>query len=478
VFLKTTAKNPPATPDIGRPTRIDARTFGIDIAHLERTLASLGRVDRIEDLGKNGPLSASNGADSLFNCLFGRDSIRMAMDLQQRFPAVARSTILALAEHQGVTTNARSEEEPGRIIHEHRAPTDALYEELTKTWSFPYYGAVDSTPNFINLIATYVREHGPAILDERFVDRAGKEATIRDAVARATQWILGRMDGPGDGYLVDYVYVRRMTPESIPNQVWEDSGDSYYDERGVLADPTRPYAPVAVQAYAYDALLAAADLLDERTGQVAAGALRERAKELRKSVLQDFWQPDMQFFAQALAYDAPGKKGRPFRVATSSPGHLLESGMLYGKDVVRVGGKRIRLAHMRNMLVRRLMQEDMLGAEGIRTKSTTAPRFRAGSYHNGSVWPMDNAVIAHGLRRHGYVQQAREIEDRILRACGTIGGYPEFFRGDIDGEIRVNTEIVDALVDGRPNRLEQPPQAEQGWTATAIWSILARRGLV
>src|SRR3954447_477463 len=118
----------------------------IDVMMLRRTLCQLGQVERLEDLGQAGPLLASAGADSLFHCLFGRDAIRMAFDLLDDFPAVAEATLLALARLQGVRVNTRAEEEPGRILHEDRPPDDALLPGLELVWSFPYYGAVDSTP--------------------------------------------------------------------------------------------------------------------------------------------------------------------------------------------------------------------------------------------------------------------------------------------------------------------------------------------
>jgi glycogen debranching enzyme len=99
-------------------------------------------------------------------------------------------------------------------------------------------------------------------------------------------------------------------------------------------------------------------------------------------------------------------------------------------------------------------------------------------YHNGSTWPMDTGVIADGLRRHGAAAQADDLEDRILRGCADGGGFPEFLRGETDGSIGVNLTIVDRLVDGVLNRLEQPPQANQGWTATRVWRILRRRSKV
>ena len=121
------------------------------------------------------------------------------------------------------------------------------------------------------------------------------------------------------------------------------------------------------------------------------------------------------------------------------------------------------------------MQPDLLAGAGVRTKSTTARRFRAGSYHNGSTWPWDTGVIADGLRRHDFVAQADDLETRIVSACAQVGGFPEFFRGDEGDHPSVNVRTIDEIVDGVPNRLEQPPQARQGWTATRVWRILRSR---
>ena len=420
-----------------------AASATVDRPALEHVLCEIGRVDRLEDLGANGPLLASAGTDSLFNCLFGRDSIRMAMDLLDDFPAVARATLIELARLQGTRDNARAEEEPGRILHEQRSPGDPHFARLSAVWDFPYYGSVDSTPQWINLLANYC---------ERVASRRILESTpLLENLRAAVDWILRRLDDPRGG---GYVWVQRSNPQGIRNQVWEDSRDSHFHEDGTLFDERHAYAPVAVQGYAYDALLSAADLLDWPF-------LKRRAAELRARTLAEFWQPDLGTFAQALTFDVAGQS-RPARVVASSPGHLLASRLLDGPDA----------ASIREQLAARLRQPDLLAAVGVRTKSTASPRFRAGSYHNGSVWPMDTGVIADGLRRHGYEAHAADLEHRVLRSCSYVGGFPEFFRGD-DADIpSVNVETVNAIVDGVPNRLEQPPQANQGWTVTRVWRIV------
>jgi len=184
-------------------------------------------------------------------------------------------------------------------------------------------------------------------------------------------------------------------------------------------------------------------------------------------MLAQFWQPDLGTFASAVTVEVDGAQ-RPARVVASSAGHLLASRLLDGLDADR----------LRERLIARLREPDLLAAAGVRTRSTGAARFRPGSYHNGSVWPMDTGVIADGLRRHGHAGQAANLEQRVLDACVAVGGFPEFFRGDTDDQLAVNVHTVDAIVDGLPNRLEQPPQAIQGWTVTRVWRILRHRGIV
>ena len=460
-------------------------TTGIDVPTLQRALCAIGQVEHLDQLGQHGPPLASAGTASLFHCLFGRDSLRMSLDLLPDFPRVAEATLLELARLQGRNHDPRAEEEPGRIIHEHRLPGDPLLPELERFWTFPYYGAVDSTPQWVNLLLAYTARCGDDIIGVTLTDRDGHARTVADALQAALGWIIRRLDDSAGG---GYLWVRRALPEGIPNQVWEDSADSYYHADGTIFDFTRPYAPVAVQGYAYDALLGAAELAERLPALaerplLAPSLLRARAADLRARFLREFWQSDLGTFALALTFDADTQHpadardplmpeqpapGRPARVIASSPGHLLASQLLDGDDV----------APLRAQLIRRLFADDMLAGAGIRTRWTGSPRFRAGSYHNGSTWPVDTGIIADGLRRHGAHQQADDLEARILAGCALVGGFPEFFRGDPNGSIAVNTATLDELVDGLPNRLEQPPQTDQGWTITRVWSILRRRGVV
>ena len=442
----------------------------INVPDLVRTLCELGGVEHLEDLGARGPLMASAGTDSLFHALFGRDSLRMAMDLLGDFPRVSRATLLVLASLQGVSTSRRSEEEPGRILHEHREADDRHAIRLRKHWDFPYYGAINSTVQWINLLTSYVRLYDAEILDEILTDRLGRRIRIRNSLLAAVGWLARRLDDPEGG---GYLWAKRLSPDSNRSQVWEDSSNAFHKADGSLLDPLRPFAPVCVQGDAYDALMNAADLVTSAgfiggtDDTVSVDRLRERAARLQQQVLANFWQPDLRTFAHALVLEGNGS-ATPVQIAASGPGHLLATGLLDGPGA----------GQMPTLLVARLGEPDLLAAAGIRTKATGDPLFAPGSYHNGSVWPMDTGVIADGFRRHGFTDRADDLETRLLRACATVGGFPEFFRGDVDDGLRVNTRDVPYVRDGEVHFREQRPQPQQGWTATRIWQILRRRGAV
>jgi glycogen debranching enzyme len=440
---------------------------------LPEMLCSLGGVDKLSDLGIR-PLVASAGKESLFNTLFGRDSIRMAVDLIDSYPKVAKATIIELAKLQGVKVNPKAEEEPGRIIHEFRSPEELEkmleFEPNIKNWDFPYYGSVDATPTFVSLVGEYVKRHGPAILDEKFPFHGG-ERTVREAVEAAVGWVQGRLDDPRAG---GFLWVQRANPKGIQNQILEDSFDSVYYADGKLHPTTLPYAPVAEQGYAYKALMDAAKM-----GIGDSAKLEARAQKLKTDFVNAFWQEDLGTFAQAVGFDETGH-GTPMRTIASSPGQLLMSGILDDLD------------DQRTKMVNRLFQPDMLGGAGIRTKSTTAARFIEGGYHNGTVWPTISLEIADGLRRSAEVALKRgnlgdaqdltaraiDLEDRAIRAMAKFPFFPEFLRGGVDGKIDVNKEVIRKIDrDGHLNTLEQPPQP-QGWTTTAMEKVLRRRGLL
>jgi glycogen debranching enzyme len=377
----------------------------------------------------------------------------MALDLLDDFPAVSAATIVALTSLQGVCSSARSEEEPGRILHE--AQCDPAHRN--PDWDYPYYGTIDATPLYIKLIGDHVRRHGPRILDRRIQHRTGDWIDVRVGLERALAWLLARLSRFG------YLYMSRAQPAGIVNQVWPDSYDAFYFEDGSIFDLDLPRAPVCVQGYAYDALLDGAELT---RAPMRAEHLRAAAARLRGEVLGQFWRPDLRMFSLALAHDRSGV--RPSLVGASDAGHLLASHLLDGPDT----------ALHREVLRDRLFSPEILAAAGLRLRATSSPRFHPGAYHNGSVWPMDTGSIAEGLRRHGYDAEADELEERILRACAHVGYLAEFFRGDPGERVRVNVRVVKGYADGVYRTVEQPPQRTQGWTASRVWRIMRRRGQI
>jgi glycogen debranching enzyme len=324
---------------------------------------------------------------------------------------------------------------------------------------YPYYGSVDATPLYVKLVDAHVQRYGSEILSEKVQDRAGRTITIGASVERACLWLERRLAAFG------LLYVKRRNRYGLANQVWPDSDAAFFFEDGRLFDPEVPYAPACVQGHAYDALLIGAQLTsDARSAQ----RWRASARRLRQEVLKRLWQPRMRTFALALVYESGGAHPRPARVVASDAGHLLDGRVLEGDDA---------RSH-RETLCQRLMAPDMLSSCGIRTKSVGSARFNPGSYHNGSVWPVDTSRIASGLRRHGYTAEANTLEERILNGCAQAKSMVEFFRGDTDRVIRVTAEAVAADVLGECRIVEPTPQPNQGWTASCVWRIMRHRKLI
>lgn len=462
----------------------------VNVQHFPRTTshAVISGIEGLErlanattrlNIGLYGPVFASRGSDNerdrnfhRYEAIFGRDSLRVALDLIDKFPKLARSTLLALAQLQGFIQNNASEEEPGRIVHEVRDPvTDPIAQDLMRQygWQWPYYGSVDSTPEFVRLIAAYCqRTHeGAAILRAEYVGRDGRVHDLAYALAQAMHWIIARLDANPEGLLE----FKRRNPRGIENQVWKDSWDSYFHADGKIASHRRGIASVEVQRVAYDALLDAAAIYEQHLNKAPEAAeLRERAERLRRMILDFFWTDDKGgYFVLGTDRDMHGKL-RKLEVRTSNMGHLLHSRLLAGDDPGVVA--------KREAVIAQLFSKEMLCLNGIRTLAGDEVRFRPGAYHNGSCWGWDNYVIAQGLAAHGYVALTDYLEQVIIDDVEYAREYVEFMRGDSDQDYRINTMIVDVWdsKNQHMNRLEQPPQVMQAWTVAAVLAIkLARR---
>lgn len=452
--------------------------------HLERDHipSSLEQMKRLtnatidKEIGLFGPSKAATSFDQeapehlkLYETLFGRDSLRVAIDLISNYPELARTTILELARLQGVRDNVSNEEELGRIVHEARSPDDPIAKRLSaeRGWEWPYYGSVDATVEFIRTLTAYCQlsEENRAFLAEQYIDRIGESRTISHALEMALGWIERRLNSNPEG-LLEY-----NTPlaRGIENQVWKDSWDAYHHADGTIANHQQGIASIEVQVSTYDALIDAAELFEDILDEPArASGLRDRAETLKAIIFKEFWTDEKGgYFVLGTDRDDDGKL-RQLKIRTSNMGHTLNSRLLKGSDP--------SIVHMREQTVRHLFSPEMLNVSGIRTLATDEYRFRPEAYHNGSVWVWDTHHIAKGLRRLGYAQEANELDRRILSSVNETRMFPEYLRGDDSDKAAVNEKTIILWDDRnqRENVVEQPPQEVQAWTVAAILATKKR----
>ncbi len=349
-----------------------------------------------------GSLLVSDGGDRYFAAgtpwfltLFGRDSLWSASMGLPLGVDVAGETLRLLARTQGVRHDPITEEAPGKILHEIRHGTQVDRGDLPPR----YYGTIDATPLFVVLLERAWRWG----LDEALV------ADLLPHAERALEWM--RDDGirEGDGFL-RYVAIgdRRLA-----NQGWKDSGDAISFADGRLAEP--PIALCEVQGYAYQAARAGAALFDafDRPG---GHDWIDWAERLRTRFRRDFWVEDDDGGFPALALDGTG---RQVDAISSNAGHLLGTGILTPEQEARVA--------------ERLGAPDLDSGWGLRTLSTTSPRFNPLSYHGGSVWPHDTAIAIDGLVRVG--ARGGPTASHLLQGLIAAGDHldyrlPELFGGE------------------------------------------------
>lgn len=327
-----------------------------------------------------------------FMTLFGRDSLLSAWMALPFDPTLALGTLESLAAAQGTTIDARSEEEPGKILHEVRRGLDP---GRALGGGSVYYGSVDATPLFVML------------LDEaaRWGCDPERVKQLLPAADRALEWIADYGDGDGDGF-IEY---RRKTDRGLVNQGWKDSHDGVNSAVGRLAEP--PIALVEVQAYVYGAYLARAHLAEIHGDDVTRKRCNERAADLRARFDEAFWLPERGHYALAL----DGEK-RPVDSLTSNMGHALWTG--------------IALPDRADAVADCLLDPELFSGWGIRTLATSMTRYNPVSYHNGSVWPHDNALVVAGLMRYGKVEHAQHVASGLIDAAAAFGGrLPELFCG-------------------------------------------------
>jgi glycogen debranching enzyme len=307
---------------------------------------------------------------------FGRDSLLCAYEALMLDPSIARETLIVLAHWQAHADEPWRDAEPGKILHELRTGELARAGLVPHT---PYYGTVDATPLFVMLAAAY----------HRWTADTATLSALRPAIDSALEWIDRYGDIDGDGF-IEY---QRRSPAGLSNQGWKDSDDAV-----VHADGTRASGPIALveaQGYVYMAKLEIADVYDALGDGERAGELRSQARALREAFNEAFWNPQEGTFALAL----DGQK-RQVTSVTSNPGHCLFCGIVEPDKAAAVA--------------ERLMAPDMFSGWGVRTLSSKSPAYNPMSYHNGSIWPHDNAIIAAGLKRYDLASETQRIATAIL----------------------------------------------------------------
>jgi glycogen debranching enzyme len=324
---------------------------------------------------------------------FGRDSIITALQTLIFDPQLAVGTLRFLAQYQGKKVDEWNEEEPGKILHELRFGEMTVLHEMPHV---PYYGSVDSTPLFLLLFAETMLWLNSEELYKEFLPN----------LKAALGWIDRYGDVDGDGFIEYYCHNER----GVKNQGWKDNAASLQFRDGTY--PEQPIALCEAQAYVYAAKLGIANIIEYYGETTWAEQLRQEAARLKQAFNEKFWMPEENYFAQALDKDK-----RQVPTIGSNPGHCLWCGIVDEEKAEAV--------------VRRMMQEDMSSGWGIRTVSTKEPSFNPMSYHNGSVWPHDNSIIAAGMKRYGYSDEANTVISQVFAASQRFRYYrlPELFCG-------------------------------------------------
>jgi glycogen debranching enzyme len=357
-----------------------------------------------------------------FNTPFGRDGLITALECLWLDPSLARGVLAYLASTQATEVIPEQDAEPGKILHETRNGEMAALKEIPFA---RYYGSVDATPLFVHLASAYYERTG----DRKFVE------DIWPNIEAALRWMLRYGDRDGDGFL-EY---SRQCRDGLVHQGWKDSDDAIFHADGSLA--RGPIAVCEVQGYAYAAWRAGGALAAALGRAEQSADFVKRAETLRARFDSEFWCDELGTYALALDGDK-----RPCRVRTSNAGQCLYSGIVLPERVVR--------------LAQTLLTPESFSGWGIRSVASSEPRYNPMGYHNGGVWPHDNALIACGLAHYGMAEEASRI-----------------FTGLFDTAMYLDLHRVPELFCGFPRDPGEGPVlypvacAPQAWSAASVFLL-------
>src|SRR6202790_748400 len=328
-----------------------------------------------------------------YSTTFGRDGIITAVQMLWIDPRVARGVLKRLAFYQAKTFDPLADAEPGKILHEMRGGEMAALREVPFA---QYYGSVDATPLFVLLAGLYA-------------ERTGDDETLAE-LWPAIEAALGWIDGPGDPDRDGFVEYQRASEQGLANQGWKDSHDAIFHADGRLAEGA--IALVEVQGYVSAAKRLAARCARRLGRDAAADQLDAEASRLAERFEAAFWCPEIGTYALAL----DGAK-KPCRVRTSHSGQVLFTGIAWPDRAPRVA--------------KELLRPNFFSGWGIRTVAKDQARFNPMSYHNGSIWPHDNALIALGLARYDDKKSIETLFTGLFSAANYMDQrrLPELFCG-------------------------------------------------
>ncbi len=358
-----------------------------------------------------------------YSTIFGRDGIITALEMLWVDPSIARGVLKTLAATQATEGSNADDAEPGKILHESRGGEMARLHEHAFA---RYYGTVDATPLFVMLAGEYLQ-------------RTGDIDTVRALwpnLDAALRWLDTHGDLDGDGFIE---YARR-SEHGLLQQGWKDSADSIFYADGRLVEP--PVALCEVQGYAFGARVAGAHLAAATGNVMRSSQLMGKARHMKDRFERAFFCEEIGTYAIALDKDK-----RPCAVRASNAGHALFAGLASPEHARRA--------------VETLMSPSLFSGWGIRTLAEGEARYNPMSYHNGSVWPHDNALIAAGMARYGYKQEALQLLSSLF-----------------DVSLNVELHRIPELFCGFVRRPRQGPTqypvacAPQAWAAGAVLMML------